>query len=148
MWIFWLVISGIFFILEIFTTGFLIFWLGIAGLLAMIVSFITSNLAIQIVVFVVASIILIIATRPLINKFLKMDNTNTLPTNVYRLLGKEGIVVEDIKNVEYTGKVKIHGELWSALADIDIAKGTKIKVLEVNGVKLKVEPLKDKEKVV
>lgn len=147
MWGFWLIASGIFFILEIFTSGFLIFWLGIAGLLAMITSFITTSVGIQILVFVIASCLLIVCTKPLVNKFLKVDKSDTIPTNVYRMIGKEGIVIEDIKNMEYTGKVKISGELWSAISDEDIEKGTKIKVLEVEGVKLKVEPINKTAKI-
>lgn len=147
MWGFWLIASGIFFILEIFTTGFLIFWLGIAGLLAMVVSFFTANIAIQTAVFVVISCALIFFTRPIINKFLKVDKTETIPTNVYRMIGKNGVVVEDINSLNFTGKVKISGELWSAISDTDISKGTEISVIEVDGVKLKVEPVKSTVKI-
>ncbi len=143
MWVFWLIASGVFFILEIFTTGFLVFWLGIAGLLAMATSFITSSIAIQTIVFVISSCILIVLTRPLINKLLKFDKSNTLSTNVYSLINKTGIVVEDINHLNYTGKVKISGELWSAISDIDIKKDTQVRVLQIDGVKLKVEPLKE-----
>lgn len=147
MWVFWLIASGVFFILEIFTTGFLVFWLGIAGLLAMATSFITSSIAIQTIVFVISSCILIVLTRPLINKLLKFDKSNTLSTNVYSLIGKEGIVIEDINHLTYTGKVKISGELWSAISDVDIKKDTSVRVLQIDGVKLKVEPLKETLKI-
>ena len=142
MWQIWLIASGIFFIIEIFTTGFLIFWLGIAGLCSMVVSFFTSNIFIQTIVFVVVSIILILFTRPLINKFLKIDKKNILPTNVYRLINKEGIVIQNIEPLSNTGKVKVGGELWSAISDTEIAKDTHIKITGVEGVKLKVEPVK------
>ena len=147
MWGFWLIASGIFFILEIFTAGFLIFWLGIAGILAMITSFITANIAIQTLVFVVSACVLIFLTRPLINKFLKCDKSNNVPTNFYSLIGKEGIVVEDINSLAYTGKVKISGELWSAVSDTDLKKGTRVTVLQIDGVKLKVEPAKEPSKI-
>ena len=39
MWIFWLVVAGIFFIGEMITTGFLIFWLGLGAVIALIVSY-------------------------------------------------------------------------------------------------------------
>lgn len=147
MWGFWLIASGIFFVLEIFTAGFLIFWLGIAGLFAMVTSFITASIGIQTLVFVASSCVLILCTRPLINKFLKFDKTDTLPTNVYRMIGREGIVVEDINALAYTGKVKVYGELWSAISDMDIEKGTRVVVTEVDGVKLKVEPAKETTKI-
>lgn len=69
MWQFWLIASGIFFIAEILTTGFLIFWLGVASLITMIVSLFTSNLFIQSLIFVCCSAILIPITKPFLNKF-------------------------------------------------------------------------------
>ena len=69
MWIIWLIAAGIFFIGEMATVGFLIFWLGIASLLAMVVSFFTDSVIIQIAVFVISSVALILATKPLISKY-------------------------------------------------------------------------------
>ena len=70
MWHYWLIVAGIFFVIEIFTAGFLVFWLGIAALIAMIVSFFIPNLTVQMVVFIISSIILLLATKPLIKKFM------------------------------------------------------------------------------
>ena len=47
MWIFWLIVAGVFFIGEIATVGFLIFWLGIGALAAMCISFFTANIVVQ-----------------------------------------------------------------------------------------------------
>ena len=57
MWQVWVIIAGLFFILEMATVGFLVFWFGIGALFAMIVSLFTSNIAIQTAVFVILSII-------------------------------------------------------------------------------------------
>ena len=141
MWVFWLIASGVFFVIEILTVGFLVFWLGIAALLAMCTSFITANVGIQTAVFVISSIILILCTRKLSEKITK--KTGNLPTNVYRIIGKEGIVLEEISPLNYTGKVKVSGQIWSAISDTNIPKDSKIKVLSVEGVKLKVEEIKD-----
>ena len=143
MWGFWLVAAGIFFIIELCTTGFLVFWLGLAALVSMVVSFFTTNIVIQTIVFVVLSTILMVFTRPILNKFFKIKSSSTLPTNIYSVIGKEGIVVEDINSIDYTGKVKVVGELWSAISSKDIPKDTHIKVTDVDGVKLKVEPINE-----
>ena len=137
MWGFWLIASGVFFIIEIFTTGFLIFWLGIGALASMCTSFFTDNIAIQTLVFVIVSAILMFFTRPLVNKFLKIDKKDTIPTNVYRLINKEGVVIEDIKAFG-VGKVKVSGEIWTAISDEELEKDTHIKVMSVDGAKLKV----------
>ena len=139
MWAFWLIVSGICFIIEIFTVGFFVFWFGIGALIALATSLVVTNFFVQAVVFVISSALLLLFTKPLVNKFIKTDKT--IPTNVYRIIEKEGIVVEDIDSLNCTGKVKVKGELWSAIADTDIEKGSKIKVVSVNGVKLKVEKI-------
>lgn len=143
MWSFWLIAAGIFFIIEIFTTGFLIFWLGLASIIAMIVSFFTANIYIQTIVFVVFSTIFMVFTRPILNKFFKIKDEKSTPTNVYGIIGKKGIVMQDINNIDYTGTVKVSGELWSAISSTDLPKGTHIKVTEIDGVKVKVEPINE-----
>ncbi len=141
MWQIWLIAAGIFFVAEIITIGFLIFWLGIGALLAMIVSFFTSNIIIQTAVFVISSTILIFVTKPLVNKITKNDKT--VSTNVYSIIGKRGIVIEDINLVEGKGQIKVDGEVWSAICNgnVTIPSGTEITVLEIRGVKALVEPI-------
>jgi len=137
MWYLWLIAAGIFFIVEIATTGFLIFWLGIGSILAMITSFITDNLFIQTAVFVVSSIILILLTKPLISKY--VDNKKIIPTNAYSIIGKIGIATTDIDSIN-GGQVKVNGEIWSAKSDNTIVKDTEVEVLKIEGVKLIVKP--------
>ena len=141
MWPFWLIIAGLCLVIEIYTVGFFIFWFGIGALFALITSFITDNLAIQIVVFIVSSALLVILTKPLMKKFTK--NEKTVPTNFFSLSGKQGIVTKKIDSNNSTGQVKVKGELWSAISDEDIEKDAKVKVLSIDGVKLKVEKIEE-----
>lgn len=142
MWQIWLIIAGICLIIEIITVGFLVFWFAIGSLFAMIVSLFTSNLIIQTSVFVISSTILIFATKPFVRKF--ANNNNLVKTNVYSIIGKVGIVTEDINSINSTGQIKVEGETWSALGenDTNIEKGTEVKILEVKGVKVIVAPIK------
>ena len=123
------------------TAGFLIFWLGIGSLIAMAVSFVTDNIIIQTTVFLISSVILILATKPLVKKFAKVETTKT---NAFSLIDKKGIVTKDISSINSTGQVKVEGELWSATGenDIEIPKGTEVKIKEIKGVKLIVTPIK------
>ena len=117
MWVFWLIAAGIFFIIEMATIGFLVFWLGIGALLAMVTSFITDNIFIQALVFVITSTLLLIFTRPLVNKFIKIPKE--IKTNAYSIIGKKGIVISKINNIEGTGQIKMDGEIWSAKSATD-----------------------------
>lgn len=135
MWQFWLIAAGIFFVFEMITVGFLVFWLGIAALITMIVSFFTDNIVIQTAVFVISSISLIFLTKPFVRKF--MNSKDNLATNANSIIGKNGIVTEDINSTLSTGLVKINGETWSAKSyDEDfIPKGSTITVTKIDGVK-------------
>ena len=141
MWPCWLIVAGLCFVIEIYTVGFFIFWFGIGALCALIVSFFTNNLFVQVAVFLVTSSLLVILTKPLMKKFIKNDKT--VPTNFFSLSGKQGIVTKKIDCSNSTGQVKVNGELWSAISDSDIEKDVKVKVLNIDGVKLKVEKIID-----
>ena len=141
MWIFWLIAAGVFFIIEMATIGFLVFWLGIGALLAMVTSFLTDSILIQVIVFVITSILLLIFTRPLVNKFVKVPKE--VKTNAYSIIGKKGIVISAINNIEGSGQIKIDGEVWSAKSanDDNIAKDTEVEIIEIDGVKAVVKKI-------
>ena len=133
MWQIWLIISGLFFIGEMITVGFLIFWFGIGALIAMIVSFVTSNIVIQTAVFVISSTILIFTTKPFVKKFV---NVKTTKTNAFSIIGKKAIVKKEIKP-HSIGQIKINGEVWSAESENEdtIPEGSEVEILEIKGVK-------------
>ena len=110
MWQFWLIASGIFFIAEIITTGFLVFWLGVAGLITMCVSFFTDNLMIQASIFVILSAVLILATKPFVKKFVNKKG-NTEKTNAFSIIGKTAIVIKDIDSINGVGQRGGHGDV-------------------------------------
>ena len=135
MWVFWLIAAGIFFIIEMATIGFLVFWLGIGALLAMVTSFITDSILIQSIVFIISSTVLLIFTRPLVDKFIKVPKE--VKTNAYSIIGKKGIVISKINNIEGVGQIKIDGDVWSAKSatDEDIPENTEVEIVEIDGVK-------------
>lgn len=147
MWVFWLIAAGIFFIIEMATIGFLVFWLGIGSILAMLTSFITDSILIQSLVFVITSTLLLIFTRPLVDKFIKVPKE--IKTNAYSIIGKKGIVISKINNIEGTGQIKIGGEVWSAKSfeNEDIPENTEIEIVEIDGVKAVVKEIKNNSTV-
>lgn len=139
MWYIWLIAAGIFFIIEIATVGFLIFWLGIGALFAMIVSFFTDAIFIQTLVFVIASTLFILLTKPILSKY--VDKDKPVSTNAYSIIGKKGIVTVPINNLNGTGLVKVNGEVWSAKSEKDeIPADTEVEIVKIDGVKLIVTP--------
>lgn len=138
MWVLWLIASGVFFLGEIFTVSFLLFWPGVGAFLAFITSLILpDNLVAQVLVFVISTVLMIIFTKPLVNKLFKNKDDSTM--NNSAVLGKKGIVVKPINEDSPVGQVKVNGELWSAIKseqDEPINTGESVIIEKIDGVKL------------
>lgn len=136
MELFWIILCGLLLIIELCTVSFFAFFPAMGALLASITALLKFNTEIQIIVFLVTTVLLIIFMKPFTDKIIKVP---TKKTNVDRIISKTGIVIEDIDKFKGTGMVKIDGEIWSALAENEdeiIKKDSKIKVLKVKGVKV------------
>lgn len=140
MWQVWLIISGVFFVLEMMTVGFLVFWFGVGALITAIVSIFTDNIIIQTSVFVISSTLLLFLTKPLVKK---LSRTDKIQTNAYSVIGKTGIVTREINSKKGIGQVKVGSEIWTAKSNSPILEGTEVIVKEIDGVKAIVEPIQE-----
>ena len=131
---FWLGLVIFLGFIEIITINLVSIWFVISGLVALILSFLTDNFVIQFGIFVILGIILMLTSRNTLEKILVKKEK----TNLDRVIGMKAIVTEDIDE-NTVGEVKVDGKNWSAVSEQKLVKGTKVKVLEINGVKLKVE---------
>ena len=135
MWYEWLGVIIILTFIEFLTVGLTTIWFVISGIVALLLSFVVDNFLIQFAVFVILGIILLITTRKSLEEKLVGKKEKT---NLDRIIGMTGIVTENIQKND-TGEVKVDGKRWTAYAEDDILKGTTVKILEINGVKVKVE---------
>ena len=134
----WLIIVVFLGILEATTVNLVSIWFVASGLVAMILSFFTDNVMIQFGVFVILGVILMITTRKYLNKLFGHKEK----TNLDRVVGMKGRVTETIPK-DGRGAVKVDGKVWTAYANEEIKEGSFVKILEINGVKLKVEKWKE-----
>lgn len=119
-------------LVEFLTVGLVSIWFAVGALAALITSFITESVLIQTIVFVVASIVTLFVTQPLIKKF---KVTKFEPTNSDRVIGKTAEVTKEIKPNEY-GEVVVFGVEWLAASDKKHAVGEKVVVERIEGNKL------------
>lgn len=63
-------------------------------------------------------------------------------TDVEALIGAEGIVTSDL---DPRGTVRVRGELWTADADEPILAGTAVRVISIDGIRLRVAPAESTE---
>lgn len=144
MGIIWLAILVIMAVIEIITLGLTTIWFAGGALVAFIVSLLGASIPVQITVFVVISLILLFSTRPLALRFFNKDR---IRTNAEGLIGRSGIVLEEINNLHAVGLVQVDGLEWTARATDGgtIEKGREVVIRAINGVKLIVEEKKRME---
>lgn len=135
----WIMIIILLTITEIITINLTTIWYVASGIVALILSFFVHNFVIEFGVFSILGTILLITTKSYLLKILKKNNE---ATNLDRVIGMNAVVTEKIKKNQI-GEVKVDGKKWSAYSDDDINIGTIVKVLKIDGVKLKVEKVGD-----
>ncbi len=132
---FWLAIAILMTVVEGLTLGLTTVWLAIAGLVCMILAFFIPSVTLQIIVFLVLSIVMLVFTRPFAVKKLKLGRERT---NADRLVGMKGIVLKQVKRDE-PGQVKVGGQIWTARpdsADRIFEQDQEVRILKIEGVTL------------
>lgn len=135
----WLIIILFLGFVEAITVNLVTIWFVISGIASLILSFFIDDFIIQFSVFVILGILLLITTRSWLNKVFKI---NKYKTNLDRVIGMRGIVTEKITK-NSPGEVKVDGKRWMAVSDKTINVDNDVKILEIDGVKLKVEKWED-----
>jgi membrane protein implicated in regulation of membrane protease activity len=140
----WLLILAILIFIEIITLGLTTIWFAGGALVAFIISLFFDNLLLELILFLVVSMVLLYFTRPLVLKYFNPKRTKT---NYEGVIGKVALVTTTIENMNAVGQVVVDGQEWSAKAmeDVVIEKGNKVKVHGITGVKLIVSVYKEEE---
>ena len=134
VWI-WLGLVVTLTLIEVLTTNLVTIWYIASALVSLILSFFIDSYLIEFAVFVILGTVLLFTTRDYLVKLIVKKKEKT---NLDRVIGMTGIVTEEITKKK-SGEVKVDGKRWTAIADKKIKVDSTVKVLEIDGVKLKVE---------
>ncbi len=126
-------------LIEVSTVNLVTVWYVASAIVSLILSFFIDEFFVQFLVFVILGTILLITTR---DYLLKLFNKHKEKTNLDRVIGMEGLVTQEISKNK-PGEVKVDGKRWTAISNKKIKIDSTVKVLEIDGVKLKVEEVKD-----
>ena len=142
--IIWLIVLVVCLAVEISTLGLTSIWFAGGALLALIISLIGGPLWLQVLVFLVTSIVLLIFTRPIAMKYF---NKNRAKTNVDSKIGKQAIVTVTIDNLKGEGQIVTEGMEWTArsLDSSVIEEGAIVTIEKIEGVKAIVKIMKEGE---
>lgn len=140
MYYIWIAIIILLALVEVMTVNLTTIWFVASGLIALALSFVTDNFLLQVGVFSLLGIVLLITTRPILTKWLHGKKEKT---NLDRIIGMKGIVTEAISKNKM-GEVKVDGKRWTAYAEQELFTEEVVKILEITGVKVKVEKWEEK----
>ena len=132
----WLAVIVLAIIVEIIVPGLVSIWFVPSALIAMILELCNVPVPIQIVSFLVLSVVCIFSTRKLVKQ------KKSAKTNIDAIIGEKCVVTEKIDNLHNSGRVKLRGMDWTAHASDDSTSydvGEVVVVRSIEGVKLIVE---------
>jgi membrane protein implicated in regulation of membrane protease activity len=135
----WLVAAALLAVGEMLTAGFFLLPFAIGAAAAGVLALATVAVPLQIVTFVVVSI----GSLLLLQQFAQKDiHGELLPVGAARYIGASALVMEPVSRLHNTGWVKMGTEDWRATTDgnDEIPVSTEVKVVEVRGARLVVEP--------
>ncbi len=135
MTVWWFVIFVLLVLIELITVNLVTIWFAIGASFAILISIFSDSLIIQLIGFIIVSVISLIISKPVINRF-RVDKLT--PTNLDRVLGMSADVIKDI-SPDKSGQIKVLGSVWTAIADRSFKVGDKVRVKKIVGVKLFVE---------
>lgn len=124
---------------ELLTAGLFMLPFAIGAIAAGILAFLNVNVAVQVIVFLASSIVALWGMR----KFAWRESEPQHPVGAKRYVDATATVTEPINRVNGTGRVRMDTESWRATTDLDdtIEPGTEVKVVDVRGARLVVEPV-------
>ena len=136
--IIWLALVLLFAGAEAISVGLTSIWFAAGALCALIAALLGGSLWVQIALFLVVSILCLLAVRPLARRHL---NSKVEATNADRVIGEQAQVTEDIDNIRGKGAVVIRGVAWTARSEdgSPVPAGALVRVLRIEGVKVFVE---------
>jgi membrane protein implicated in regulation of membrane protease activity len=133
-WILWVVAACVLGAGELHTGGFFLAPFAIGALMAALASVVGAGLPLAAVVFLAASLLVLLTLRPLARRHRELPPR--IRTGAAALVGRDAVVLERIANDEGVGCVRIDGEVWTARSydqDEVIAAGERVQVVEIRG---------------
>ena len=123
-------------IVEAMTTGLVAIWFVPAAIVAVILSFCGAEIWVQVLVWLILSILCIVFSKTVFKKFFEQKNKKT---NIDLIIGEHGVVTERIENLSGCGQVKVKGQIWTARAADEsktFEEGDVVTIIAIEGVKL------------
>ncbi len=131
----WLGAAVLLALIELATYNLVTIWFAGGAILAFVLALFGVSALWQLTAFVLLSAILLIFTKPLVQKKLTVKNQ---PTNADRVIGQIGEVINTNDSDDDLFRVRVMDQVWTAKTENDtpVSVGDKVLVVCIKGVKL------------
>lgn len=131
--VYWGVFAGILLIVELIVPALISIWFAIAAFIVMFISIFTNSLNIQIITFLLLSIVLLFCTKKIVKTFIRPSKE----AYTSEMIGETVIVSKILSHNQY--EVKFKGVIWYAISDEILNIGDEVKITGYKGNKIIVE---------
>ena len=144
MSILWLAAVIVFGAAEAMTAQLVSIWFAGGSVCALISSLCGANEVTQAIIFVAASALLLLFTRPAVKR---LTRDKKIATNADSLIGKTAVITRAVDPIN-GGEAKADGKFWTVCSahGVKIDEGAVVKIERIEGVKLIVAELQPAEK--
>lgn len=139
----WAFIGVVLLIMELFIPGLVIFFFGVGALLvAVICLFADIHINIQLLIFLITSVVFLLALRNRLKGVFSgfSKSRPSMSQNPPEFLGEKVTVLQPITPIQ-PGMVEMHGTNWKARAEVAIPAGTVVEIIGNENLTLVVKPI-------
>lgn len=140
----WFLVGLLLLLAELITPGFVVIFFGVgAWVTALLIALgLLPTFNAQLLTFMIASVVSLLLFRKKGKSLFEGRRAGGYGANesVDSIVGEKAVVVEEI-TPRTTGKVEYNGSHWQAEAEVAIAKGTAVTILERRNLTLIVKPM-------
>jgi membrane protein implicated in regulation of membrane protease activity len=134
----WLALAIVAAIVEVSVPHFGLVFVAFGAVAAAAAAFFSLGATGQVLVFAITAGASLAVLRPTLMSRL---GARGVPSRTEALIGREGIVTQDIETTVGAGRVNVRGEDWAARAPVPVAAGTRVRVVGADGIVLEVRPV-------
>lgn len=129
----WIGITILLVIIEAASVNLVTIWFAVGSLASLLMALIGLSIPVQVIVGLIVSTLLLIYSRPIAIKYLKVGRVKT---NVNSVIGQRGVVTKTILQ-NHVGEIKVGGQYWTAKSSTNevIELHSEVEILAVEGVK-------------
>ena len=135
--IFWGIVIILTIVAELMTMQLVSIWFTCGAFGSFLAAMFGCGFITQLGIFVIASALLLVLTRPLFHK-IKVQDQDVAQMNAQRDIGATAVVIEEINPSLGTGRAKVNGVDWIAVSENGnvIAKDRIVTITQIDGAKL------------